>query len=673
MQETNNRGAWRYSSATPRLSARLALSTLATMFALTSTHAPAQSVDLYGDPLPKGAILRLGTVRFRRDPPESVSVSYSHDGQMLATAAGRKVVLWDAKTGKRVQTLQTDRDDGPRISEISFSPVKHVLAAKFSDGSTAIWRIALGVEMKLQNPTDVFGIDRNLGGLAFSPNGTKLVTNWSRKIRVFDGPPPTPPRELAESQQGGPQHAIAWLPNNKHVVHDSLDPPVRLWNLETETLEREFAIPNNGRVFAISVAVSPDGKTLAAGCIEAGRARIMIGIWDIATGDLKAILPSDDAVSLHFTFDGETLVSLTESPASIDLWDLREIESGHIPKKTIATGLGVGRDAALSPLGIRVAIGSAGYAAIRQWDLRTGKEIGTEFAGHTAPIRVASFSPDGKTVATLGNNEIRLWDAVNGKTLRVLPARGCRHLAFDPSSQHLAAAGYGSDVQLWNVKSGERVAVFHSGETRLRAMQYTPDGGRLVAVGSVAKASWSSRPINDRIHVWDTKTGELVRKIEFTAASTESMVISADGRQVVLGAAFQGMQVFDLETGEQVISIPTHNAAVNSLVRHDGLVASGSRDKTIRLWDAATWESIGVLTGHEAEIESIAFSRDGKSLASSDESGSIRLWNVERREEIREIQADGYPSDWLDFSAVKDHLVSGHQNGSAIVWDLAVE
>ena len=639
-----------------------------TVTAQTEEDEPAAKpshVDCYGDLLPDGAVLRLGSVRFRRDPHDPNCVSYSREGRILASTSGRDIVLWDAATGKVIETI---RPGASRIDEIAFSPVTDVLAIKYLGGSTSVWRRALGKELKLAEAEGQV-LPEVAKGLAFSEDGTKLASNCNRQTLVFDAAPPIAPREVHGGLISAPQHALAWLPDNKHLVHDSFDPPVRLCDAETGQLVREFRIPGV-QAFARSLAVSRDGKTLAAGCIERGRAKILICIWDIDTGKLKASLPSGDAVSLHFTPNGESLVSFTESPANIELWDLRKIDLGRVPKHTIAERLGTGRNAALSPDGKRIAVSSASSAAIRQWDLETGQEIGGEFVGHTAETKSVCCSADGKMFATLSSGQVRLWDGQTGKQLRVLTAPGCRHLALDPKRGYLATAGVGGDVQVWNPQNGERVVVLRSDEQKLRAIQFTPDGSRLVAIGSVNRASWSSRPINDRIRVWDVDRGEEIHQFEFTASSTESMAIPEDGRSVVLGTAYGGMRVFSLETGEQVAEIPDHEAAVNSLARHGALVASGSRDKSIRLWDANTWKTVGVLVGHEADVDSVAFSADGKLLASTDRAGSIRLWSVDRREEVHQFQKTGSPSQSVVFSSTQDRFVTAHQNGTATVWSL---
>ena len=117
-------------------------------------------------------------------------------------------------------------------------------------------------------------------------------------------------------------------------------------------------------------------------------------------------------------------------------------------------------------------------------------------------------------------------------------------------------------------------------------------------------------------------TGEHLRQFEFSAPTTESMMLLPGNRAVVLGAAYSAesnaVQVRDLQTGEPLALLHGHESSVYRLAYSQGVLASASRDKTIRLWEPETFKQIGKLEGHEDEVKSIAFSPDGQWLASCD-------------------------------------------------------
>ena len=186
---------------------------------------------------------------------------------------------------------------------------------------------------------------------------------------------------------------------------------------------------------------------------------------------------------------------------------------------------------------------------------------------------------------------------------------------------------------------------------------------------------WTSRPVTDNVHVWETATGEHLRQFEFSAPTTESMMLLPGNRSVVLGAAYSAnsnaVQVRDLQTGEPLALLHGHEASVYRLAYSHGVLASASRDKTIRLWEPETFKQIGKLEGHEDEVKSIAFSPDGQWLASCDLAGSVRLWNVKSQLQALQFPQQEYGMLSVSFSPDGKRVVSSLKNGTSLVWDVS--
>ena len=631
-------------------------------------------VDLYGDPLPAGALLRLGTVRMRQEGHSQMSISYSSDGKMLATTDGDGVILWNAATGMRLNRLKSANVQGQgragEIDEIAFSPQIDELAARYNDGKLIVWDFATGNEFPMPaiNPPPNMIFMSGLGsrGLVFAPSGALLAVNWGGKTTVFEM---SSGRILHSIGADGDhvQFGLAWSPDSSQIVQGSQLSVARLFKVSGGEALRDFKADVDA--FVLSLAISPDGQTLAGGCVQNQRAQIMICLWDVKTGKLKAKLPSEDPVSIHFTPDGKTLVSATEK-GSIDVWDMEQ----GIKRHSIACGLGIARSAALSPDGKTIALGATN-AEIGQWDVETGQKKLAEYVGHGREICATAYSPDGRLIATMSpNGDVRLWDATTGKQSLQFKSSSGGHLAFDPAGKQLATGGQGSGkVELWEVGTGAKLRDFDRNEKKIRQLGFTPDGTRLVTVGSNASAMWSSLPITDMLHIWDAASGEHLKQFELTAPTTESMLLMPDNRSVVLGAAYSAdanaVQVRDLETGEQRALLHGHEASVNALDYSHGLVASGSRDKTIRLWDPQTWQEVAKLEGHKNEIKSVAFSPDGQWLVSCDLAGSVRVWNVKTRLQAYEFPPQEYGGLAVCFSPDGKRIVSALKNSTALVWD----
>ena len=426
-------------------------------------HDQKPRVDLYGDPLPAGALLRLGTVRMRQEGHSQMSISYSSDGKMLATTDGDGVILWNPATGMRLNRLKSANVQGQgragEIDEIAFSPQIDELAARYNNGKVIVWDFATGSEFSMPAidppPTRMPLGGIGFRGLVFAPSGALLAVNWGGKTTVFE----TSSGRILQSigaDGDSVQFGLAWSPDSTQIVQGSHLAAARLFKLSGGEALRDFKADVDS--FTLSLAISPDGQTLAGGCVQNQRAQIMICLWDVKTGKLKAKLPSEDAVSIHFTPDSKTLVSATEK-GSIDIWD---VEQG-IKRHSIASGLGIARSAAMSPDGKSIALGATN-AEIGQWDVDTGQKKLTEYVGHGREICATVYSPDGRLIATMSpNGDVRLWDATTGKQSLQFKSSSGGQLAFDPAGKQLATGGQGSGkVEIWEVGTGAKLRSLRS-------------------------------------------------------------------------------------------------------------------------------------------------------------------------------------------------------------------
>ena len=197
--------------------------------------------------------------------------------------------------------VAADQKSPTQVEEIAFSPLKHELAARCSDGTVRIWDMWTGKESSFffdlaPNRLD-FGAQYR--GFAYSPDGKKIAVMWNRQALVYEVATET---LLTRLEAPGAQLGLAWSPDGKQLAQGSFNPPARLWNAVEGKIVRDFNL--DVEAFAMSMAFTPDGRTLAVGCIERGRAQIMVCLFNPATGTLEAKLPSEDPVSLHFTPDG---------------------------------------------------------------------------------------------------------------------------------------------------------------------------------------------------------------------------------------------------------------------------------------------------------------------------------------------------------------------------------
>ena len=380
--------------------------------------------DRPDDPLPPGAVARLGTSRLRHGNAVSF-VTFTPDGRAVISGSDGTVRLWDASTGKEIRTLT---GHPPGVTAAALAPDGKTLAVACQDKTLRLWDVATGKQVRQLAGT------RYAGRLTFSPDGKALA-----------------------------------------VVGD--DHVLRLHNAATGKEIRDYG-PHREDLHG-AAAFSPDGKTLAAG----NRGGVIL--WDVSTGQellLLTVIPGRANVgflSVAFSPDGKTLAS-GDGDGCIRLWDvatgkrLRKMERHRQWVEAVA----------FSPDGKTLASGGFDHA-VRLWDSATGEEL-CPGEGHQHRVVGFAFAPDGKTLASYGHDAtVRLWDAATGKELRQLPghpgvATFC--LAYSPDGATLATGEGSNMLLLREVATGKEIRQFKANYS-LNYVAFAPDGKTLVTGG----------------------------------------------------------------------------------------------------------------------------------------------------------------------------------------------
>jgi WD40 repeat protein len=291
---------------------------------------------------------------------------------------------------------------------------------------------------------------------------------------------------------------------------------------------------------------------------------------------------------------------------------------------------------AFSPDGKMLASGA------RLWDVATGRNTATLKEERPYLWGTAVFSPNGKALATGGSlNKVKLWDVATLKGKILLDERKqCPEtlVVFSPDGKTLASGGVcRREMKLFDVATGKIKASLVTEEggndEGVLAMAFTPDSKTLVSVG---------RP--DEIRLWDVATGKntVTRKTSrgddddgfarITAAISSDTKTVATVIWVDVGkrSVAKEIKLWSVATGKEQATLKGHTRDVWSLAfSPDGkTLASGCEDGTIKLWDVARSKELATLKGHESRVSVLAFSPDGNTLASGSEDKTIKLWDV---------------------------------------------
>jgi WD40 repeat protein len=526
--------------------------------------------------------------------------------------------------------------------------------------------------------------------IAFSPDGKFLVSSANgnaEPIRLWEAATGIEVRTLQVPRDCWPA-ALTFLPDARTLVAGclqtkrpgaliDLDDTIRLLDVSTG---QEIRTMTGYHGSVQSVAVSPDGKTLASADREG-----VIRLWDVGTGRQIHARPGRHAVA--FSPDGKTLASGGEA---IRLWDVatgQEIRRfGRFAEETDQGSL------VFSPDGKTLVSGDA--AGARLWDVATGKEMRRWARGR--PYVAALLSPDGKTLAWAGTGgQFVLADVATGKDVHTLKGNlnGFRAVAFSPDSKNLASATGDGSIVLYNVASGAEILPWMKKDIRpwmkheapVTDLAFSPDG-KVLATGGDGPSSSQ----NAAIRLWEVATGKGLHLLTGSAGQGP-LAFSPDGRTVATLDAKNRrfIQMWDVDTGKQIrtLSMDTgkrNRSSWDLIFAADGRTLLGvNGDSEICSWDPGTGREVGnVMLGKqrgEAEGEKI-FAPNGKIVATvlasnvsrlGYEPNTIWLWNVATGQEIAALEGHTHQVSALSFSSDGQRLVSGDSDGTIRLWDAA--
>ncbi|MBY0527862.1 MAG: sigma-70 family RNA polymerase sigma factor [Gemmataceae bacterium] len=699
--------------------------------------------DAFGDALPPGALARLGTLRWRHGAAVFF-VSYSKDDKELITASHDGVIrVWDVETGKELRrcgkAVQQPGNGGiggigvapagkvaiqampfnGAVSNLTGAAISHdrkVLVTSSGDGTFTFWDLVAAKEIRNWKPNPQI----YTSGMLFAPDGKSLFTKGNDPIlRQFDVENGKEIRKFGQQPNnnnrvvffgGNGSNTMGITPDGKTLYsgamlfeNNMVTGLIKRFDIESGKEGEPIKSGQNGFQ---SMALSADGKQVAWGANDG-----TIHVWDIEANKEKHTFGNAQngyAASLVFSPDGKVLATRGYDQV-VRLWDmtngkeLRQLGSAEVQNVNgiVIRSIGGGiNNVAFSHDGKRLAAGTNG-STIRQWEVESGKEV-AQTAGHHGTVATLGVSPDGKTVATRGgDNTVHIWDIAKGQEVRKfeLPA-GSTFAVFSADGQTMALSGNDGSIRTFDVKNGKEIKDWKAAGQGNNA-GFGRVGASSVAISADGKKV-AVRGTDWLIRVYEATTGKELRQmgeapppnpnggIFFVGGGySNPMVFSPDGTALAtLGAGQQmfngraaavparpvgSIEVYDVSTGKLMRKIDTGaRGATNLAFSPNGRsIATVNNDGTISLWEAASAKERFNFKTNTQPFVVLAYSPDGRTLIGAGHDQVVHCFSVRTGKELAQFRGHQGPISGLALATDGKTLVSGSSDTTALVWNVA--
>lgn len=617
-----------------------------------------KNVDQLGDPLPAGAVLRLGTRRHRylsqwpkqlfdqgkqlllgteneirwvnvksgkvtdtfRLPSGYVICGFSKDGQQALLWKDRLLSLWDLKGRKKARTFAGKYPWHSNLSHAVFDSRAHTIAM-------------VAGEYAPRRYNRVWLLDALKGRTIWNTEKTTPRHTW---------------------------RVLGFSSTEKEVllIRPDLHISVRDRNTGTE-IRSSARVPSP---YGASCVLSPDRKSI----LYIGEGTI-VHVWDVESGKERPAFRGHKDIVIHiaFSFDGKTIVTGGRDPFVL----IRDWPTGKIRKRITIHGKGDSLGGLnLSATGKVLGVITWGHQAIRHFDIESGRELPQPTPGHRSPVYDVAITSDEKVISCGPEKIVRIWDLNTGKQLqahRAMFPLGPANLSVSRDEKTIHCAEMNSGLlKSFERKTGQLVNTINTNTLSITSFSISPDEKYLATVHYGRTPGRSGYylilrhfPEGDKLDHWQE-----VRDIR------GKPVFSPDGKWLAIYSG-PDILIWDLATRTVRFKLPHKNdAAALAFSRNSRLLAS-SAEKQLVVWELATGKKRWHTTVEKAWPEEIQFSPQGNLIARQQQN-TIEIWDAYHGVKLQTFIGHDHQIRAVSFSPNGKRLVSGSDDTTMLVWDM---
>jgi RNA polymerase sigma factor (sigma-70 family) len=643
----------------------------------SAAKAKPENTDLYGDPLPPGALARLGTTRLRHVGSQ---IAFSSDGKTLLSFSRRDkaIRLWNPSTGRERRRIALEGAE--RLKPSILWAWNEKIVGVWTEDQLVLWDASTGRQHRRIELNKA-----NVQTLAVAPDGATVAAtvraDKEDALRMWDTASGAEQPRL-ESSRSPFVYELIFSPNGKLLGARSVDAKLRLWDLSTRKQVR--TISDFGR----QLSFSTDAAQVASIVME-GREGV-VKIWSVE-GRERAVLPKIEGMwydCLRFSPDNKILAV---GGRDVLLFD---VASRKLLQSLSTWGISI----AFAPDGKTLA--SASFSALHLWDAATGREIALR-ASMEGMVSVLEVAPDGRRLVSLSPYDavVRVWDVAGGKPLAALPAgANFRELhigAMSSDGKRFATGGSAGKVRIWDVDTAKEVQSWTVDLRNAQGVQnpeiialHFASQDQCLAAVSMAWPTRSGSVKKFQIDLWDIKTGKNLAHRPLLM-EIWPVCFDAEGRTLVF-RVHDGFAVQDVGSGREWLRLSGEGREPFAVSPDGQLLAAtvyepqssppadpkATDARAIVLMELASGKQLQRIDTGPNGFRHLAFSPDGRTLATTDDDG-FRVWDVAADKELlRRTMPEksgfrGYPfTTSLRFLPDNGRLATGLMDGTVLIWDL---